>query len=69
MVTIRDAQTDKNTVITVDGETFGGYPIGQGNAEIFIVTGLSRASTFGVVFSVCLVFALTVAMLALTLRA
>ena len=68
MTTTRDAQTDENTVITMDMETIKGYLIDPGNAEIFIVAGLSRTSTFGVVFSLCLVFALTVAMLALTLQ-
>ena len=37
-------------------------------AEIFIVTGLSRISTFFVVFSLSLAFALTVAMLALAVQ-
>lgn len=67
MTITRGAQTDENTVITMDEETFKGYPIDPGNAEVFIFTGLSRTSTFGVVFSLCLVFALTVAMLVLTL--
>ena len=68
MATIRDAQTHENTVATMDGKTIKGYLIDPGNAEIFIVTGLSRISTFFVVFSLSLVFALTMAMLALAVR-
>ena len=64
MTTTRGAQTDESTVITMDGETL----IDPGNAEIFIVTGLSGISTFFVVFTLSLAFALTMAMLALAVQ-
>ena len=64
MTTTRGAQTDESTVITMGGETL----IDPGNAEIFIFTGLSGISTYFVVFSLSLAFALTVAMLALAVR-
>ncbi len=69
MVTIRDVQTDENTVVRMDEKTPNEFAINPGNAQIFIVTRLSRMSTFFVVFSLFLAFALTVAMLALTLSA
>ena len=69
MATIRDAQTEENTVVRMDDKTPKEFAINPGNAQIFIVTRLSKMSTFFVVFSLFLAFALTVAMLALTLSA
>ncbi len=69
MATIRDAQTEENTVVRMDDKTPKEFAINTGNAQIFIVTRLSKMSTFFVVFSLFLAFALTVAMLALTLSA
>lgn len=69
MATIRDAQTEENTVVRMDEKTPNEFAINPGNAQIFIVTRLSKMSTFFVVFSLFLAFALTVAMLALTLSA
>ena len=66
MTTARDAQ--KEEIMVDDEKTFDAYVVDSGNAEIFFVTGLSRISTFFVVFSLGLAFALTMTMLVLTVR-
>ena len=53
MATIRDAKTDGNAVVTMDEKTPKEFAIDPEGAEIFIVTGISRISTF-LSFSFCL---------------
>ena len=46
MATIKDAKTDGNAVVTMDEKTTEEFANDPEGAEIFIVTGFSRTSTF-----------------------